>query len=166
MRRFQPQFLFVFGSQGDCKDEDGVKGRCVAGAIYNYTTQLLTYNTAASSQSQCITKTSPHWFSHLQSLTCSHFIVIRQLNRGTTLPVSFHGWYPSGMTTTYKSEKIHKQFLIWICLNDKKKMQPLHVGFASDKGGNTIEVHWYRRQANLHHVRKKKKKQSSHKTLI
>ena len=27
---------------GDCKDEDG-KGRCVAGAINNYTTQLLTY---------------------------------------------------------------------------------------------------------------------------
>lgn len=36
----------------DCKDEDGVKGRCVAGAIYNYTTQLLTYNTAAASKPQ------------------------------------------------------------------------------------------------------------------
>ncbi|KAK8567737.1 hypothetical protein V6N12_006312 [Hibiscus sabdariffa] len=30
--------------------------------------------------------------------------------------------------------------------------QPLHVGFAADKGGNTIDVHWYRRKAVLHHV--------------
>ncbi|KAG0565827.1 hypothetical protein KC19_7G016800 [Ceratodon purpureus] len=30
--------------------------------------------------------------------------------------------------------------------------QPLHVGFTSDAGGNTIMVHWYRRKANLHHV--------------
>ncbi|KAF6165719.1 hypothetical protein GIB67_012616 [Kingdonia uniflora] len=30
--------------------------------------------------------------------------------------------------------------------------QPLHVGFASDKGGNTIDVHWYRRKTVLHHV--------------
>lgn len=33
------------------------------------------------------------------------------------------------------------------------KIQPLHVSYASDKGGNTIEVHWYTRKANLHHVR-------------
>ncbi|GAA0162626.1 hypothetical protein LIER_18671 [Lithospermum erythrorhizon] len=30
--------------------------------------------------------------------------------------------------------------------------QPLHVGFASDKGGNTIDVHWYTRKTELHHV--------------
>ncbi|XP_075504311.1 endonuclease 2 [Primulina tabacum] len=30
--------------------------------------------------------------------------------------------------------------------------QPLHVGFTSDRGGNTIDVHWYRRKAVLHHV--------------
>ncbi|CAN6675603.1 unnamed protein product [Malus baccata var. baccata] len=60
----------------DCKDEDGEKGRCVAGAINNYTTQLLTYN-SQSSQPKC---------------------------------------------------------------------------FASDKGGNTIDVHWYTRKQNLHHI--------------
>ncbi|KAM3410046.1 hypothetical protein ACQJBY_002353 [Aegilops geniculata] len=27
---------------GDCKDEEGVKVRCIAGAINNYTSQLLT----------------------------------------------------------------------------------------------------------------------------
>lgn len=30
--------------------------------------------------------------------------------------------------------------------------QPLHVGFLGDLGGNTIQVHWYRRKSNLHHV--------------
>lgn len=30
--------------------------------------------------------------------------------------------------------------------------QPLHLGFASDEGGNTIELRWFRRKSNLHHV--------------
>ncbi|PIA33281.1 hypothetical protein AQUCO_04100005v1 [Aquilegia coerulea] len=30
--------------------------------------------------------------------------------------------------------------------------QPLHVGFTSDRGGNTIDVHWYTRKQVLHHV--------------
>jgi hypothetical protein len=33
---------------GDCKDEEGVTGRCVAGAINNYTSQLLTYGKSGS----------------------------------------------------------------------------------------------------------------------
>ncbi|KAJ4870555.1 Endonuclease 2 [Raphanus sativus] len=84
----------------DCKDEDGVNGRCVAGAIYNYTTQLLSYNTAAAS--------TPQYNLTEALLFLSHFM-----------------------------GDIH---------------QPLHVSFASDKGGNTIEVHWYTRKANLHHI--------------
>ncbi|KAI9121029.1 hypothetical protein K1719_008062 [Acacia pycnantha] len=30
--------------------------------------------------------------------------------------------------------------------------QPLHVGFTSDEGGNTIALRWFRRKSNLHHV--------------
>ncbi|CAN7096723.1 unnamed protein product [Brassica rapa subsp. narinosa] len=30
--------------------------------------------------------------------------------------------------------------------------QPMHVGFTSDEGGNTIKLHWYRHKSNLHHV--------------
>ncbi|XP_027914649.1 endonuclease 2-like [Vigna unguiculata] len=30
--------------------------------------------------------------------------------------------------------------------------QPLHCGFGSDRGGNDISVHWYRRKQTLHHV--------------
>ncbi|KAM1497732.1 hypothetical protein ACFXTH_020777 [Malus domestica] len=83
----------------DCKDEDGEKGRCVAGAINNYTTQLLTYNSQLSKPKYNLTQAF---------LFLSHFI-----------------------------GDIH---------------QPLHVGFASDKGGNTIDVHWYTRNQNLHHI--------------
>lgn len=32
------------------------------------------------------------------------------------------------------------------------KCKPLHCGFVSDEGGNTIYVHWYTRKQNLHHV--------------
>ncbi|KAF3646579.1 Endonuclease 2 [Capsicum annuum] len=84
----------------DCKDEDGVADRCVAGAINNYTNQLLTYN-KGSGQASTYNLTEALLF-------LSHFI-----------------------------GDIH---------------QPLHVGFTSDRGGNTIDVHWYRRKAVLHHV--------------
>ncbi|GAB4840308.1 hypothetical protein Ancab_021074 [Ancistrocladus abbreviatus] len=30
--------------------------------------------------------------------------------------------------------------------------QPLHCGHVGDRGGNLIDVHWYRRKTNLHHV--------------
>ncbi|GLT91822.1 hypothetical protein SLE2022_096930 [Rubroshorea leprosula] len=83
----------------DCKDLDGEKGRCVAAAIKNYTTQLLSYNTAASATEYNLTEAL---------LFLSHFM-----------------------------GDIH---------------QPLHVGFAADKGGNTIDVHWYTRKQVLHHV--------------
>ncbi|XWS68852.1 hypothetical protein CRYUN_Cryun04dG0128700 [Craigia yunnanensis] len=83
----------------DGKDEDGEIGRCVAGAINNYTSQLLSYNSAASEAEYNLTEAL---------LFLSHFM-----------------------------GDIH---------------QPLHVGFASDKGGNTIDVHWYTRKEVLHHV--------------
>ncbi|KAK4399066.1 Endonuclease 1 [Sesamum angolense] len=30
--------------------------------------------------------------------------------------------------------------------------QPMHVGFTSDEGGNTIDLRWFRHKSNLHHV--------------
>ncbi|KAM3285184.1 endonuclease 1 [Capsicum chacoense] len=30
--------------------------------------------------------------------------------------------------------------------------QPMHVGFTSDAGGNTIDLRWFRHKSNLHHV--------------
>ncbi|XP_012845946.1 PREDICTED: endonuclease 2-like [Erythranthe guttata] len=37
-------------------------------------------------------------------------------------------------------------------INELKLLQPLHVGFTSDKGGNTIRVTWFTRKQVLHHV--------------
>ncbi|KAI7996174.1 Endonuclease 2 [Camellia lanceoleosa] len=43
-----PDNLCTYQYTRDCKDEYGVQGRCVAGAINNYTSQLLSYGNAAS----------------------------------------------------------------------------------------------------------------------
>ncbi|KAL8229951.1 hypothetical protein R6Q57_014851 [Mikania cordata] len=92
-----PDNLCTYQYRRDCKDEDGVMGRCVAGAIKNYTTQLLEYGK----------QESPYNLTEAL-LFLSHFM-----------------------------GDIH---------------QPLHVGFTTDRGGNTIEVHWFTRKAVLHHV--------------
>ncbi|KDP29422.1 hypothetical protein JCGZ_18343 [Jatropha curcas] len=92
-----PDSLCNYQYKRDCKDENGIKDRCVAGAINNYTSQLLTYRSDSSGYN--LTEAL---------LFLSHFI-----------------------------GDIH---------------QPLHVGFTSDRGGNTIDVHWYTRKEVLHHV--------------
>ncbi|XP_071725320.1 endonuclease 2-like [Rutidosis leptorrhynchoides] len=81
----------------DCKNEEGEQGMCVAGAINNYTSQLLRYGT-------------------------------KQVQYNLTEALLFLSHFMGD---------IH---------------QPLHVSFADDKGGNTIDVHWYTRKQNLHHV--------------
>ena len=48
----------------------------------------------------------------------------------------------SSPNSWYKGIVFYSHFLV----------QPLHVGFTGDLGGNTITVHWYRRKANLHYV--------------
>ncbi|CAI9096182.1 OLC1v1032267C1 [Oldenlandia corymbosa var. corymbosa] len=93
-----PDDLCTYQYTRDCKDADGIKDRCVVGAINNYTTQLLTYGQESASQ-----------YNLTEALLfLSHFM-----------------------------GDIH---------------QPLHVGFTSDRGGNTIDVHWYTRKSVLHHV--------------
>lgn len=94
-----PDNLCTYQYKRDCKDEDGTPDRCVAGAINNYTSQLLTYGTDSVKSEYNLTEAL---------LFLSHFI-----------------------------GDVH---------------QPLHVGFTSDRGANTINVHWYTRKAVLHHV--------------
>ncbi|KAL2324099.1 hypothetical protein Fmac_023157 [Flemingia macrophylla] len=91
-----PDSLCNFQYNRDCMDENGEKGRCVVGAINNYTTQLLDYGKDTQ-------------YNLTQALLfLSHFM-----------------------------GDVH---------------QPLHVGFTSDKGGNLINVEWYTRKQNLHHI--------------
>lgn len=93
-----PDSLCNYQYDRDCKDQNGEKGRCVVGAINNYTNQLLTYGSNSKTQ-----------YNLTQALLfLSHFM-----------------------------GDVH---------------QPLHVGFTTDKGANTIDVHWYTRKQNLHHV--------------
>ncbi|XP_074587712.1 endonuclease 2-like [Curcuma longa] len=94
-----PDDLCTYNYNRDCKDEEGVRGRCVSGAITNYTNQLLTYRSSADEPQYNLTEAL---------LFLSHFM-----------------------------GDIH---------------QPLHVGFTSDRGGNTIDIRWFRRKSELHSV--------------
>jgi len=49
----------------------------------------------------------------------------------------------------------HWKYYFFILINFQYTLyeQPLHCGFGSDRGGNDISVHWYRRKQTLHHVR-------------
>ncbi|XP_020237661.1 endonuclease 2 [Cajanus cajan] len=91
-----PDSLCNFQYNRDCKDENGEKGRCVVGAIKNYTSQLL----------------------------------------------------DNGKDTQYNLT----QALLFLSHFMGDVHQPLHVGFTSDRGANLINVHWYTKKQNLHHV--------------
>ncbi|KAH7841528.1 hypothetical protein Vadar_031111 [Vaccinium darrowii] len=92
-----PDGLCSYNYNRDCKDENGVMDRCSAGAINNYTSQLLTYGSSSSKYD--LTEAL---------LFLSHFM-----------------------------GDIH---------------QPLHTGFTTDRGGNTIDVYWYNTRTVLHHA--------------
>ncbi|KAJ7946919.1 Endonuclease [Quillaja saponaria] len=89
----------TFEYSRDCHDSHGLKNMCVAGAIQNFTSQLLHYREGTGDRRYNMTEAL---------LFLSHFM-----------------------------GDIH---------------QPLHVGFTTDEGGNTIELRWFRHKSNLHHV--------------
>ncbi|KAK4797813.1 hypothetical protein SAY86_030139 [Trapa natans] len=88
-----------FDYSRDCHDQHGQQNMCVAGAVKNFTSQLLHYKEGTSDRRYNLTEAL---------LFLSHFM-----------------------------GDIH---------------QPMHVGFTSDEGGNTIQLHWFRHKSNLHHV--------------
>lgn len=51
--------------------------------------------------------------------------------------------------STKQDKNFHLKMLIHL-IGDLH--QPLHVGHAKDKGGNTIQVQWFGKGTNLHHV--------------
>ncbi|XP_028767641.1 endonuclease 1-like [Neltuma alba] len=88
-----------FDYSRDCHDSNDVQDMCVAGAVQNFTSQLLHYKEGTGDRRNNITEAL---------LFLSHFM-----------------------------GDIH---------------QPMHVGFTSDEGGNTIDLRWFRHKSNLHHV--------------
>ncbi|KAL5579337.1 hypothetical protein UlMin_011779 [Ulmus minor] len=83
----------------DCHNPKGLEDMCVAGAVLNFTSQLLHFREGTSDRRHNMTEAL---------LFLSHFM-----------------------------GDLH---------------QPMHIGFTSDKGGNTIQLRWYRHKSNLHHV--------------
>ncbi|KAF5742249.1 Bifunctional nuclease i [Tripterygium wilfordii] len=94
-----PDNACTFDYSRDCHDQHGLKNMCVAGAISNFTSQLLHYREGTADRRYNLTEAL---------LFLSHFM-----------------------------GDVH---------------QPMHVGFTSDEGGNTIELRWFRHKSNLHHV--------------
>ncbi|KAK9131644.1 hypothetical protein Scep_011172 [Stephania cephalantha] len=94
-----PDKACTFDYSRDCHDPHGVKDMCVAGAIKNFTSQLMHYREGSSDRRYNMTEAL---------LFLSHLV-----------------------------GDIH---------------QPMHVGFTSDEGGNTIQLRWFRHKSNLHHV--------------
>ncbi|XP_073003344.1 endonuclease 1 isoform X2 [Typha latifolia] len=94
-----PDQACTFSYSRDCHDPKGEKDMCVAGAVRNFTSQLLHYKHGTSDRRYNLTEAL---------LFLSHFM-----------------------------GDIH---------------QPMHVGFTSDEGGNSIHLRWFRHKSNLHHV--------------
>ncbi|KAJ4976219.1 hypothetical protein NE237_001325 [Protea cynaroides] len=94
-----PDDACSFNYARDCHDPHGVENMCVAGAVQNYTSQLMHYKEGSSDRRYNMTEAL---------IFLSHFM-----------------------------GDVH---------------QPMHVGFSSDEGGNTINLRWYRHKSNLHHV--------------
>lgn len=94
-----PDEKCTFNYQRDCHDPHGQEDMCVAGAITNFTSQLMHYREGSGDRRYNMSEAL---------LFLSHFM-----------------------------GDIH---------------QPMHIGFTSDKGGNTINLRWYRHKSNLHHV--------------
>ncbi|CAN6229727.1 unnamed protein product [Urochloa humidicola] len=94
-----PDKACTFDYSRDCHGPDGAKDMCVAGAIANFTSQLLHYKHGSADRKYNFTEAL---------LFLSHFM-----------------------------GDVH---------------QPMHVGFTSDQGGNSIDLRWFRHKSNLHHV--------------
>ncbi|KAG0451174.1 hypothetical protein HPP92_026560 [Vanilla planifolia] len=94
-----PDSACTFDYSRDCHDLNGAEDMCVAGAVRNFTSQLMHYHHGSSDRRYNLTEAL---------LFLSHFM-----------------------------GDIH---------------QPMHVGFSDDKGGNSIQVRWFRHKSNLHHV--------------
>ncbi|XP_061363059.1 endonuclease 1 [Gastrolobium bilobum] len=94
-----PDDACSFDYSRDCHDTHGVEDMCVAGAVKNFTSQLLHYKEGTADRRYNMTEAL---------LFLSHFM-----------------------------GDIH---------------QPMHCSFTSDRGGNSIELRWFRHKSNLHHV--------------
>ncbi|KAL6007493.1 Endonuclease 2 [Asimina triloba] len=89
-----------------------------------------------------------HWSSPLHYIDTPDDLCNYEYSRDCKDENGEEGFCVSGAIQNYT-----KQLLTYGTSSESQYIhQPLHVGFTSDKGGNTIDVHWYRRKTVLHHV--------------
>ncbi|KAJ9566385.1 hypothetical protein OSB04_002351 [Centaurea solstitialis] len=119
-----PDFRCNYDYCRDCHDSSGVKDRCVTGAIYNYTEQLVMGYNTSNSIVHCKHPLSTVFLHYLKNGSSSSSFITDNLTEALMFLSHYIG-------------DVH---------------QPLHVSFTSDEGGNTITVRWYKRKTNLHHV--------------
>lgn len=146
---------------GDCHDSKGVKDMCVAGAIKNFTSQLSHYKEGTSDR-RCKGAKSLKNFSYRNLdfflIVWFHpFIFLILIADNMTEALLFLAHFTGDIHQV--CEKLFKSplFKCFLPCNLTKSFgalffQPMHVGFTSDEGGNTIELRWYRHKSNLHHV--------------
>ncbi|KAK8607915.1 hypothetical protein V6N13_023360 [Hibiscus sabdariffa] len=110
----------------DCHDQHGVKDMCVAGAIQNFTSQLLHFREGSSDRRRKETL----YYSMIRNM-------FRSNTKWDSLCFSADNMTEALLFLSHFMGDIH---------------QPMHVGFTSDEGGNTIALRWFRHKSNLHHV--------------
>jgi hypothetical protein len=152
---------------GDCHGPDGAKDMCVAGAIANFTSQLLHYKHGSADrkckQTKILTSSLKQRFS-----ACMYLFVFFQVPTTFLFAMLADNLTEALLFLSHFMGDVHQVCSPAACffrfvtrLIPWGSLQPMHVGFTSDQGGNSIDLRWYRHKSNLHHVRNEQRPQSS-----
>ncbi|RWR84458.1 S1/P1 nuclease [Cinnamomum micranthum f. kanehirae] len=138
-----PDNACTFDYSRDCHDPHGSENRCVAGAIKNFTSQLLHYQEGTSDR-KCQSKPE----NCISWIGSSEFWEQRKFN-GFEISTA-----EGNLKKEFSPPKEYNltEALLFLSHFMGDIHQPLHVGFTSDEGGNTIQLRWFRHKSNLHHV--------------
>ncbi|KAJ6416529.1 hypothetical protein OIU84_002398, partial [Salix udensis] len=123
-----PDNACTFDYSRDC-----VKDACVDGAIQNFTSQLLHYRDGTADRRYNLTE-ALLFLSHFMGDIHQVYIYIY---------IYIYGQFQCLHVLSFFHHNSTSFFLF---------LQPMHAGFTSDKGGNTVDLRWFRHKSNLHHV--------------
>ncbi|PWA79333.1 endonuclease 4 [Artemisia annua] len=157
-----PDFRCNYDYDRDCHDSSGVKDRCVTGAIYNYTEQLVTGYNASNSvtnwdchdssgvKDRCVTGAIYNYTEQLVTgYNASNSVT--NCKRHCQSVINFLHYMKNENSQSQITDNL-TEALMFLSHYIGDVHQPLHVSFTTDEGGNTITVRWYKRKTNLHHV--------------
>ncbi|XP_044329180.1 endonuclease 1 isoform X1 [Aegilops tauschii subsp. strangulata] len=124
-----PDKACTFDYARDCHDPSGAKDMCVAGAVANFTSQLMHYK-QGSADRKC-----------------------KRLCEGADIlyPAFLHHCSEVLNATVANADNL-TEALLFLSHFMGDIHQPMHVGFTSDMGGNSVNLRWFKHKSNLHHV--------------